>query len=92
MRACLLLGVRRRREVAKTEAHSQARPRKVVLIVEDEPTIGALIAETICDEPGFCAIHVGGPAAALETTKHVTPDVMVVDVPARHVGSSPTTG
>jgi CheY-like chemotaxis protein len=80
VRASLLLGVRRRRDVAKTEGHSQAGPRKVVLVVEDEPTIGALIADAISGEPGFCAIHVGGPAAALETTKHVTPDVMVVDV------------
>jgi CheY-like chemotaxis protein len=54
--------------------------RKVVLVVEDEHTIGQLIADAICDEPGYYAIHVGESAAALETTKHVTPDVMVVDV------------
>jgi two-component system, cell cycle response regulator DivK len=59
-----------------------ARPgaRKVVLVVEDEQAIGELIAEAISDEPGYCAIHVAAPAAALEATKHVTPDVMVVDV------------
>ena len=60
--------------------HSQTGARKVVIVVEDEPTIGALIADAISDEPGYCAIHVGGPAAALEATKQVTPDVMVVDV------------
>ena len=60
--------------------HSQAGARKVVIVVEDEPSIGTLIADAISDEPGYCAIHVGGPAAALEATKHVTPDVMVVDV------------
>lgn len=53
---------------------------KVVLVVEDELAIGQLIAEAISDEPGYCAIHVSAPAAALEATKHVTPDVMVVDV------------
>lgn len=53
---------------------------KVVLVVEDEPAIGQLIADAISDEPGYCAIHITGPAAALEATKHVTPDVMVVDV------------
>jgi CheY-like chemotaxis protein len=58
----------------------QAGARKVVLVVEDEPAIGQLIADAISDEPGYCAIHVAGAAAALETTKHVTPDVMVVDV------------
>jgi CheY-like chemotaxis protein len=42
--------------------------------------IGRLIAEAISDEPGYCAIHVAGPSAALEATKHITPDVMVVDV------------
>jgi CheY-like chemotaxis protein len=54
--------------------------RKVVLVVEDEHTIGQLIADAISDEPGYCAILVGESAAALEATKHVTPDVVVVDV------------
>ena len=54
--------------------------RKVVLVVEDERAIGELIASAISDEPGYCAIHVLEPTAALETTKHVTPDVMVVDI------------
>ena len=54
--------------------------RKVVLVVEDEPTIGRLIAEAISDEPGYSAIHVSASRAALEATKHVTPDLMVVDV------------
>ena len=59
---------------------SQTGARKVVIVVEDEPAIGELIAEAISDEPGYSAIHVAGPAAALEATKHVMPDVMVVDV------------
>ena len=54
--------------------------RKVVLVVEDERAIGELIASAISDEPGYCAIHVLEPTAALETTKHISPDVMVVDV------------
>jgi DNA-binding response OmpR family regulator len=66
--------------VSSSGTQTQPGARKVVIVVEDEPTIGALIAEAISDEPGYCAIHVNGPAAALETTKHVTPDVMVVDV------------
>jgi putative two-component system response regulator len=53
---------------------------KVVIVVEDEQAIGALIADAISDEPGFCAIHVGDPAAAIEATTHVHPDVLVVDV------------
>ncbi len=63
-----------------TRGQSQAGARKVVIVVEDEPAIGELIAEAISDEPGYSAIHVSGSAAALEATKHVTPDVMVVDV------------
>jgi CheY-like chemotaxis protein len=55
-------------------------PRKVVLVVEDELAIGELIAEAISDEPGYSAIHVTESAAALETTKHVMPDAIVVDV------------
>src|SRR5712692_5149100 len=58
----------------------QGHMRKVVLVVEDEQVIGQLIANAISDEPGYCAIHVAASAAALEATKHVTPDVMVVDV------------
>ena len=63
-----------------SKGRRQAGARKVVLVVEDEPAIGQLIADAISDEPGYCAIHVAAPAAALEATKHVTPDVMVVDV------------
>jgi CheY-like chemotaxis protein len=66
--------------VEKTRGHSQAEARKVVLVVEDEPAIGQLIADAISDEPGYFAIHVAASTAALEATQHVTPDVMVVDV------------
>jgi len=58
----------------------QGDTRKLVLVVEDEQVIGQLIADAISDEPGYCAIHVAAPGAALETTKQVTPDVMVIDV------------
>jgi DNA-binding response OmpR family regulator len=64
----------------KVGAQAQAVARKVVLVVEDELAIGQLIADAISDEPGYCAIHVNASMAALEATKHVTPDVMVVDV------------
>jgi len=80
MGASLLLTLGRRRLVSSTGGHPQAMARKVVIVVEDEAAIGRLIADAISDEPGYCAIHVAGPMAALETTKHVTPDVMVVDV------------
>lgn len=62
------------------EGRTQTGARKVVLVVEDEPAIGQLIADAISDEPGYCAIHVRAPMAALEATRHITPDVMVVDV------------
>ena len=63
-----------------TKGRMQTGACKVVLVVEDEPAIGQLIADAISDEPGYCAIHVVEAMAALEATKHVTPDVMVVDV------------
>jgi DNA-binding response OmpR family regulator len=66
--------------VQKSRGSTRTGARKVVLVVEDEVAIGRLIAEAISDEPGYCAIHVAAPMAALEATKHVTPDVMVVDV------------
>jgi DNA-binding response OmpR family regulator len=66
--------------VQNSEGQSQPGARKVVIVVEDEPAIGALIADAISDEPGYCAIHVPAATAALEATKHVTPDVIVVDV------------
>src|SRR5256714_12436291 len=80
MGASLLLTLGRRRLVSSTGGHPQAMARKVVIVVEDEAAIGRLIADAISDEPGYCAIHVAGPMAALEATKQVTPDVMVVDV------------
>jgi two-component system cell cycle response regulator DivK len=58
----------------------QGHMRKVVLVVEDDQVIGQLIADAISAEPGYCAILVAASAAALEATKHMTPDVMVVDV------------
>jgi DNA-binding response OmpR family regulator len=64
----------------ETRGQTQSGARKVVLVVEDEPAIGRLIADAISDEPGYCAIHVAASTAALEATKHVTPDVMVIDV------------
>jgi DNA-binding response OmpR family regulator len=70
----------RRRGVEINKGRTQAGARKVVLVVEDELAIGQLIADAISDEPGYVAIHVAAPMAALEATKHVTPDVMVVDV------------
>jgi two-component system, sensor histidine kinase and response regulator len=66
--------------VKSTKRQTQAGARKVVLVVEDEPVIGQLIADAISDEPGYCAIHVTASTAALEATRHITPDVMVVDV------------
>jgi DNA-binding response OmpR family regulator len=65
---------------SSTQGRAQTGARKVVLVVEDEPAIGRLIADAISDEPGYCAIHVTAPMAALEATKHVTPDVMIIDV------------
>jgi DNA-binding response OmpR family regulator len=69
-----------RRPSVENKGRRQTGARKVVLVVEDELAIGQLIADAISDEPGYCAIHVAAPMAALEATKHVTPDVMVVDV------------
>jgi CheY-like chemotaxis protein len=66
--------------VEQNTTRTQAEASKVVLVVEDEPVIGQLIADAISDEPGYLAILLGGSAAALEATKHMTPDVMVVDV------------
>ncbi len=63
-----------------SKGRRQTGARKVVLVVEDEVAIGQLIADAISDEPGYCAIHIAAPMAALEATKHLTPDVMVVDV------------
>jgi len=70
----------RRRGVETSRGRRHTGARKVVLVVEDELAIGRLIADAISDEPGYCAIHVAAPMAALEATKHITPDVMVVDV------------
>jgi DNA-binding response OmpR family regulator len=75
-----LLRLAGRRRGVEKEGRKQTGARKVVIVVEDEPAIGRLIADAISDEPGYCAIHVAAPMAALEATKHVTPDVMVVDV------------
>src|SRR5439155_3909840 len=49
-------------------------------ILEDDRPVGELLAGAIGDEPGFYAIHVTDPAAAIETAKNIRPDVLVVDV------------
>lgn len=60
------------------EKHAPSR--KLVLVVEDEQSLGRLIADAISDEAGFTAMLVSDPAEAIEATRHVKPDVMVVDV------------
>jgi DNA-binding response OmpR family regulator len=54
--------------------------RKVVFVVEDERAIGELIANAISDQPGYSAVLIPDAAKALETAKHLAPDVLVVDV------------
>jgi DNA-binding response OmpR family regulator len=54
--------------------------RKIVFVVEDEPAIGELIAAAICDQPGYSAVLIADAAKALETTKQLAPDVLVLDV------------
>ena len=59
--------------------NSDGTRRKVALVVEDDRPIGELIAGAITDELGYLAIYVENSDAALETTKRITPDVMVID-------------
>src|SRR6195256_2000648 len=54
--------------------------RRVVIVVEDDRPVGELLASIINDEEGYYAIHVTRPTEALETLKHVKPDLLVLDV------------
>jgi len=56
------------------------RGRRVVVVVEDDRPVGELLASIINDEDGYYAIHVTRPTDALETLKHVRPDLLVLDV------------
>lgn len=56
------------------------RDRKVVMVVEDDRTVGEILASVINDEEGYYAIHVTRPTEALETMKNVKPDLLVLDV------------
>lgn len=54
--------------------------KRVVMVVEDDRPVGELLASIINDEEGYYAIHVTRPTEALETLKHVKPDLLVLDV------------
>ena len=53
---------------------------RVVLIVEDEPTIGEMIESVLNDEAGCRATAVPDGAAALAYLAGVVPDLVVLDV------------
>jgi DNA-binding response OmpR family regulator len=66
-------------ERAMTE-QAPRKGRRVVVVVEDDRPVGELLASIINDEDGYYAIHVTRPTEALETLKHVKPDLLVLDV------------
>lgn len=53
---------------------------RIVVVVEDDEPIGALLADVINDEAGYYAIHVTRPTDALRALEQVKPDLLVLDV------------
>ena len=53
---------------------------RIVVVVEDDQSIGELLAGVINEEEGYRAIHVTRPTDALRTMEQVKPDLVVLDV------------
>jgi CheY-like chemotaxis protein len=53
---------------------------RVVVIVEDDMVVGALLSEAINEEPGYRALHIPTPTRALAALEQLVPDLLVVDM------------
>ena len=53
---------------------------RLVLVIEDDPPIGQIVAEAINEEPGYRALHLASPSRALALLEQFVPDLLVVDV------------
>jgi len=54
--------------------------RRVVLVVEDDPQVGDLLAGAINDERGYVALHVASGSDALRALDTVDADLVLLDV------------
>lgn len=54
--------------------------RRVVLVVEDDPQVGDLLADAINDERGYVALHVASGSDALRALDTVNTDLVLLDV------------
>jgi DNA-binding response OmpR family regulator len=66
--------------VTAGNAHTRRARTRIVVVVEDDPPIGQLLAGVINEEEGYHAIHVERPTEALSTLEQVKPDLLVLDV------------
>lgn len=54
--------------------------RRVVLVVEPDPVIGALLSDAVSAEPGYQAVLTTDAAVALATAESVHLDVAIIDL------------
>jgi CheY-like chemotaxis protein len=53
---------------------------RLVLIVEDDTTTGAVLASAINDQRGYSAVAVGSAGEALDALGRIDPDLLVCDI------------
>jgi PleD family two-component response regulator len=69
-----------RANFAGSRAHLSGMPlRRVVFVVDDEPTIGRTL-KVILDQSGFEAMAFEDPLAAIVATVELAPDALIADV------------
>ncbi|GAC1356569.1 MAG: hypothetical protein NVS4B11_31130 [Ktedonobacteraceae bacterium] len=59
--------------------HTTQAPLKIILIVEDDPSIGEMFMQTLADENIYHPLLVISGAQALEVVKETTPDLLLLD-------------
>jgi len=58
----------------------EEKPRKVVVIGEDDEPIALLLRDALNDEPGYQAVVVADGALVLETVRQVHADLLILDI------------
>jgi DNA-binding response OmpR family regulator len=58
---------------------------KTILVVEDEPAIGALLTEVILQETAYQMVLVNDAMQALHVVKDITPDLLILNYHLPHM-------
>ena len=59
--------------------HQQQQATKTILVVEDEPDIGAVLTEALLQETSYHVVLVDTPSHALQDVKNITPHLLILN-------------